>query len=502
MKNKLVILLLSCLILGSCAKDKSPGLIIFHTNDVQGFYWPRQNSDNEGQLAGGLAVLKNMLSAQPESYLLFDSGDIFSKTEVGQLNKLEGAVKLFNKIGYSAATLSAADLALGWDAVEAAISKASFPVVISNLKNRDGSQPAAVKPYIILQAANTKIAVLGLISRADFPKIPRNNGLSVLDEAQTLRELLPKMQDEGAKIIIVLSSLGFEVEGAKNRIDEKALAEDFPEVTLILGGNADFSAPAGAEVISKTILTRQKSMLNYAGKITLKLNKSGQQNGFNYEQILLGVDDYGQDPDVQQSVDEMLGALHKRAAYKIAEVKTPLNIDFNGPSPLGVYAARCIKNWGRTEAALVNSDAFVSGLEAGAVTDISLNSAMPFNDRVMFIKMRGDELKNALEHTLEAQSNWPQTDGLKIIYDANAPLGKKIKRLIINGAPAQDARVYSITTTDHIVAGGFGHAEFINVYEFKNTDRTLRDILRWCLSRQKEINPPDVNDWQKYAQVH
>ncbi len=111
--------------------------------------------------------------------------------------------------------------------------------------------------------------------------------------------------------------------------------------------------------------------------------------------------------------------------------------------------------------------------------------------------MRGDELKNALEHSIETKNNWPQTSGLNIVYNPSAPLGKKIKKFYINGAPAQNERLYSVSVSDHIVAGGMGHDEFLNVFEFKKTDRTVRDILRWCLSRDKEVSLAPQDNWKE-----
>ena len=34
-------------------------------------------------------------------------------------------------------------------------------------------------------------------------------------------------------------------------------------------------------------------------------------------------------------------------------------------------------------------------------------------------------------------------------------------------------------------------------FEFKNTDRTVRDILRWCLSREKEVSSAPQDNWKE-----
>lgn len=495
MKIKNFALFLFTILALGCGGKGGAVIDIYHTNDIQGFYWSRPYSENDNKPTGGFAALKNMLEAGDSAHLLFDSGDSFSKTQEGQINKLEGAIKLFNQLDYTAITLSAADLALGWDIVEPALALAKFPVVITNLKNADGSTPRHIKPYVMVNINKIKIAVLGLVSKADYPAIQRNAGIKVTDELAALRETLPKVQEQNPDIIILLSSLGFEVQSDKPRADEKEIAEEFAEINLILGGNGGISAD-GAEKIAGAIVTRSQTMLSEVDLIKLSLNTDKEITSFQYTPIIIDAQKYGEDAELKKDIDAMRSLVSRRKSYTIAQVTDELSYFADKPSQIGEYAAQCIRTWGKTDAGIVNSDAFLGGLPKGAVTAVSLNTIMPFNDRVMFIKIRGDELKNALEYTLDLKNNWPQAAGLYITYDMQAPLGAKIKSMHINGERVQNSRLYSISVTDHIVAGGFGHNEFLNVFEFKNTDRTLRDIVRWCLNRERTVGPPALKSWK------
>lgn len=496
MRYFLPFILAGAAFLNACGSDSGTKLDIFHTNDIQGFYWDRNSAENENRPTGGIAVLKSMLSSQERPYMLFDSGNTFSKTQVGKQYKLDGAVQLMNKLGYTAATLSPADLALGWDVVESGLKKANFPVVVSNLENKNGSQPRYVKKYIIAEKNGIKAAVLGVISKKDFPDTLRNSSLSVKDEISSLKALLPEIEKHHPDIIILLSSIGFDLDLNNQKIDEKTLAEELPELTIILGGNSDVSG-SESEEISKTLVTRCPAMLFEVSKIELSFNRNKQLSSYKLEQTVLDKDSFGQDEDLAAEIQAMRQSALKTTGRKIASLGIALPTYTDRPSPLGAYTAQCIKRWGKNELGIINSDAFLNGFEQGPLSEVQLGNAMPFNDRVMFVKMRGDELKNALEYSIATKNNWPQTAGLKVVYDADAPLGEKIKKLYINGAPVQAERLYAISLSDHIVAGGMGHNEFINVFEFKNTDRTLRDILRWCLNRDKEILSVTQDGWKE-----
>lgn len=488
---------LLCIILLTCAcakREEGAAITIYHTNDIQGFYWARNFADNDNKETGGVPALKEMLDKQPQGFLLFDSGDSFSKTQEGQIGKLEGAINLMNKTGYTAATLSAADFTLGWDNMEPALAKANFPVIISNLKNADGTQPKHIQKYFIMRHGDVKIALLGVLSKKAFPKIQRNAHLKVSDELETLKALIPRVQEEGADIIILLSSLGFELD-EDQKPDETTIAEEIPEINIILGGNADISTD-GYERVSNTYISRADPMLTEVEKITLRINDNRRITSYANEQIRLDKATFGEDEHLAEAVAQLRAAVKKITGRRVATLPSALESHQGKQSPLGVYTADCIRRWAYNDIGIINSDLFLVDFPKGVITEVDLLNSIPFNDRVMLVKMRGDELKNTLEHTLEFANSWPQTAGINVVYNPEEPFGKRIKKITVNNNPLRDNALYTISTSDHIVAGGFGHNEFLNVFEFKNTDRTVRDIARWCLARQKDFTPPQTNQWQ------
>ena len=494
--KKLFLLAIICAGLTACADKQNVSLTIFHTNDIQGFYWDRNYAENDNKLSGGFAVLKNMLAARQDDYLLFDSGDTFSGTQEGQLGKLEGAIKIMNRVGYSAATLSAADFALGSDLIEPALAKAEFPIVVSNIEKKDGTPLKNTKKFIIIKKNNLKIAVLGVVSKGDFPAVQRTADLQIADEIDSIRNLLPQLRQKNVNLIILLSSLGLEVDSDKPRTDEKNIAEEIPEINLILGGNAELSSTT-SEQIAKTFITRAEPMLSEVAKTTVTFNKNNMIAGYKDEAIVLDEASFGKDAAVQELIDHARNAVKKITGRRITTLIADMDNAADKPSSLGSFTAQCIRRWGHTDIGIINSDAFVTGLKQGPLTEVDLQNSVPYNDRVMFLNMRGDEFKNALEYSLEAKSNWPQSAGLNVVYNPKEPLGSKIKKITVNGQPLVDGALYSISASDHIVAGGFGHDEFLNVFEFKNTDRTVRDIMRWCFYMDKNLQSAKPDSWKE-----
>lgn len=494
MRKIFALLILGLLLFSACAKEQKV-LTFYHTNDIEGFFWARNNPGIDNKPAGGMAVLKNFLDNQEKPFLLFDSGNTFAATPEGQLGKMQNAVFMMNMLGYTAATLSPQDLSLGIDAIMPALQAAKFPIIVSNLKAANGSELKNIKSFEIIDFEDIKIGIVGLMPSSTLKKDQRNANIKIEDEIRTLQKILPILQEKGAQIIVLLSSIGYDLQGDKTTIDEKTLAEEFPQINLILGGNSNIS-PLEPQEISGVYIARSKENLESVQETTLILDKNNKINRIESNPILLEEEIFGQNSQMLEIINPLRQTISKSQSNKITTLEESLETSLKQPSTLGYYSAQCIKTWGKTEIGLLNSDVFITGLHKGTISQADLQDAIPYDDRVMFIKMRGDDLKNALETTLQNPNNWPQTAGLEVTYDLNAPKGSKIKSIKVNKIPLKNEQIYSISATDHIMAGGFGNDEFLNMYEFKNTDRTLRDILRWCLSKQKSITPQEPKEWK------
>ena len=134
-----------------------------------------------------------------EDFLFFDSGKFFSNTREGRLAKMEGTFTLLKDIPYKAITLSAEDFIFGFADVKEGLSKIKYPVIISNLTSFDGSAISKIKKQLVFDYKGIKIGVLGVLSKADFDKLPRTIGLKATSEIETLKPMIAKMQEELAK---------------------------------------------------------------------------------------------------------------------------------------------------------------------------------------------------------------------------------------------------------------------------------------------------------------
>ena len=182
-----------------------------------------------------------------------------------------------------------------------------------------------------------------------------------------------------------------------------------------------------------------------------------------------------------------------RPAGKLAQKLTG---NLEGESALGDWAADCVRKWAKADAAVLNADSLRADLPAGTVTQYDLYELYPYADHITFLDMKGAALRNALEEGLNVPHNFAQISGLRADYNPDAPAGKRIRYITINGAPLSSTAVYRVAVTDHMLAGGAGHDGFIDSLEFKNTQVEMRTVLRLCLSGGKEASVPALGRWR------
>ena len=477
---KLRILILLCLLFCAC-NGKKPPLEIYHTGSISGYFYSQARGE-ENKNVGGLPALKSLLAKKQTPFLLFDSGNLFSVTREGQFAKLSGSLKLLSALPYNAITLSAEDFKYGTADIENALKTNKIPIVISNLRTQNNQLPRGIKGSLIIDFDKLKIGVLGVISKSDFDKLGRTNGLKVLDEIETLKTQVENLKKENVNIIIILSSLG--VERQDKAPDDKILAEELPEIDIILGlGNK-------AELDNiKTITDQAPENLQQISALKLHFNKNKQITSYERENTVLDTDSTGEDENLLKEVNVIKQQVAKTQTRHITKLSVYLDGQGQNP-PLATYTAACLKRWGKTDISLVNLEIFGEGLPQGDVTEDNLYRAFPFDDKVMFLKLYGRDLLNTLQNNLNG--NRPAVlNGIQVFYDE----GKNIRKVLINGKPLQKEQLYDIALPDHLISTP-AYEDLLNMYEFKNTDRTVRDIVSWCLNRKNtEFN--NESAWQK-----
>jgi 2',3'-cyclic-nucleotide 2'-phosphodiesterase (5'-nucleotidase family) len=208
---------------GADVKDASI-INIIHTNDLHGNLDP---NDGRGGMAYVAGKIKELRSENPNS-LLVDAGDIAYAPPYSEKNRFNPMVVIMNEIGYDA--MGTGNHEFQWEArkfggpdgnpnpgltdnLKELTEHAGFPVLCANVV-RKGSDtaPGYLKPYVIQKVGDVNVGVVGVVTKKmatdAHPLVA--DGWQVMDQADTLNKVVPKMKQEGADVIVVIShdSLG------------------------------------------------------------------------------------------------------------------------------------------------------------------------------------------------------------------------------------------------------------------------------------------------------
>ena len=181
--RKIVPLLLLILVLitscntNSMEKTKDIHLKIFETTDVHGALFPMDllnKQPRQGSLAQVFTYLKKERSADAESVILLDNGDLLQGDPSMYFYnyEMQDSVHLLSQImnimDYDAATIGNHDIEAGHAVYDKFVKEINFPWLAANAIQKKDSTPY-FKPYTILERKGIRIAVLGMVT----PSIPK-----------------------------------------------------------------------------------------------------------------------------------------------------------------------------------------------------------------------------------------------------------------------------------------------------------------------------------------
>jgi 2',3'-cyclic-nucleotide 2'-phosphodiesterase/3'-nucleotidase len=237
-----------------------------HMNLVDHDYYQDKPTEEFGLVR--TATLIKAARAEVKNTLLFDNGDLLQGSPLGDYvatvkplapGQVHPAHKLMRALRYDAANVGNHEFNYGLPFLGQALASAGFPYVNANIYTDDGRGAPGVAnaytPYVILERTfsdeagaprKLKVGVIGFVP----PQVmlwDRGNLLGRVvarDIVETARLFVPRMQAEGADIIVAIAHSGFE-RGETVFFAENAVARlaEVPGVDAILFGHSHGEFP-------------------------------------------------------------------------------------------------------------------------------------------------------------------------------------------------------------------------------------------------------------------
>ncbi|MFT9849031.1 bifunctional metallophosphatase/5'-nucleotidase [Aneurinibacillus sp. REN35] len=469
-------------------------LHILHTNDLHSHF------EEMPHISTGLKTLRLALQEKGEAVVTVDVGDHMDRMSLKTEATLGKAnIDVLNETGYDIAMIGNNEgLTLPRDAFDCLYDQAAFPVVCANLFDvRSGKRPDFLQPYLRKQYGDLTVGWIGVT--ASFPSVYELLGLTTSDPIQAVAEGVAALRSS-VDVIVVLSHIGYG--------KDVELAQQVEGIDLILGAHTHTYLEAG-ERIGSTLICQTGKFGQYIGHVTVAYNKQTKT----ITKICASCHSsrqYVPDEKVTQVIATHLGQAESMMGEVIASVTHDLPVSWEEESPLATLLASGLRSWVDAEVGLVNSGTLLFSLPKGDITRKDLLAVCPHPINPCRMKLTGEQLLGVLEEALDASVihkevrgfgfrgkviGWLGVDGADIYYDRTAAVGKRIRRVEIQGTMLQKDRIYTVGIIDMFTFGVVfpifkqGTETMFYLPEF------LRDVLGKQLQNEQAVQDAACRHW-------
>jgi 5'-nucleotidase len=554
-------LILFLIALSGCSSSLPPAavpvapvhVVIVGTTDVHGWFdghTEQVKNTTTSVRYGGFDVLASYVealrSANGNRVILIDSGDLFQGTLESNLFEGEPVIRAYNALGYTASAVGNHEFDYGpvgpdsvvrgpgqdpLGALERNAGLARFPFLSANMVEKaTGKTPAWARPWIMVDAAGAKIAVVGL-STPDTPNTTVYSNVSALaftDPVEAVIRSSREARAAGADAVVVAGHMGGRCTDLQDvhdvaSCDQKQEAMQFlaalpagtidayfgghthaqmrefvngvPAVQALPFGTA-FSTidlwvdPAAHHAVASRSEMRPHTMVCtdvYRGTVSC----DPRQAPATIELVPRVFE--GQTIHADARVTAIIQPYLEQVAQKKNEllgIRTAARFTraYETESTLGDVLADALRDVTGADVALVNSGGIRAPLPAGDLKFADIFDVSPFDNFVAVATMTGADIREALRITATGERGILQVSGIRYTIDRTKDAGKPIPQrdrvtavTLANGAPLDPNALYRVAMPDFLATGGEGLAPVMQRIPKEriafDQNRTLRDAF-------------------------
>lgn len=420
-------------------------------------------SDDKGR--GGFAKLAAVVKqerARGIPMLFCHAGDTFSPSLMSGFDQGAHIVELTNMVKPDVFVPGNHEFDFGKDNYLKLMGQSNFPYFGANLRMADGSAVPGMKDAAIFTLGPIKVGVVGL-ALAATPGMSQPGDLKFLPEMEALRTQAAALRRDSADVVVAVTHTDREMDYAimRSRL-----------VDVLLTGH-DHDLAIGFD--GKTVMVESNEEGNFVTAIDFVATVTGEGKdrkvAWSPSFRVHDSSTFDPDPEVLAVVKRYESTLSKELDAEIGTSRTELDsrsaIVRSQEAAIGNLIADAIKSSTGAEVAITNGGGIRGNKQYPAGVQLArrdILTELPFGNATSMVELSGADLRAALENgvsLLESRGGrFPQVAGLKVEFDARAPVGSRVVSVQVNGEPVDPARRYKVATNNFMLAGGDGYSAF------------------------------------------
>ncbi|HEL1613938.1 TPA: bifunctional metallophosphatase/5'-nucleotidase [Streptococcus suis] len=415
---------------------------ILHTNDMHSYM---ENFPKKAQL---IADIRTRNEKEGVPTFVFDSGDLFSGNIFFNMYRGVKEIELMNQIGCQAMTLGNHEFDHGDELLSRLDDYAQFPIVSSNLSYQDveaADELVPLEDVLEFDMNGQSLYVLGLTTLETQEVASPSDKVLFEDPRKALRRLVDQIMKANPQAhLVLLSHMGYD--------EDLALAKEFPEVNVILGGHTHTILREPTQLGSVSIC-QAGQYGRFVGHLSLRCFADGRYEVLAYD--LIEVEQLTEeDRGVEAIIDQMRSERDAAFSQPIATLTQTLDGEREsirqGQSSLAPIICQALFERAgqlglQADGAVINGFGIRASLSAGPIFYSDLVKVLPFSKRVLLVAIKGSDLVASLKTGLHPQMWGIVPDGAD---------------LLVNGRAVESDRVYQIVTNSFVWSGKDNYDDF------------------------------------------
>lgn len=463
-------------------------LIILHSNDTHDHLVPydTRKLKSLGGIARRATIIKKERSQNADKVLVLDAGDTFQGTPIFNFFHGEADYAAMDAAGYDATTVGNHDLDDGLANLLRQHKGRRFRLINTNLVDERTGKPI-FQPVWIVERAGLKVGIFGVLGQGSaWHAVARKHqqGMKVLDEVAVARKTVEELRGMGAEFIVMLSHSGFE--------EDKKLASQVEGIHVIIGGHSHTKVDSPVAVRNgtwTTLVAQAYQWGEYLGRMELVVDggKIVSSNGY----LVPVAGDTPEDPEVARIVTSYYAKLPIDIRQVIGHA--PEGISRDGcrerDCAMGNWAADLLRSRAGGDIAILNSGGLRADILPGAVTIGDLFMVFPFENVVVKLDLKGDQIRRLLDKAASGEISMLQVSGLSFRIENGRATDIKVGQALLD-----PEKTYRVTTIDYLAQGGDRYTVFTEgdpeARRFENTGTLLRDVVIEAVKANPTLRVP------------
>ena len=442
-------------------QEPSGEVRLLHDTHFHGRFGEPDAAENIANYVG----LVQRVAGNDARALRLGNGDDLASSVLSSVFDGEHMVDALNAGGLDYDTYGNHDFDMGPATLRERVAGSEFTWTSANaLDERTGEVFAAeqgAKRYALTTVGDVTVGITGIINEQapEITSIGENTRIQA--PADALHEVVPRMREDGAHAVVVLSHVASPV--------AEELAAEVSGVDAIVGDHAAavFEQP---KVIDGTIVSAVGDGFEFLGELTLDVEQGAVQGfEFTLHETAAAVETESFQPSqpVEAVVDSYLSRLDEQLGVVVGESTVPLDartdVVRSRESNLGNFIADTLRKNTDADVALMNGGGIRSDTRypTGRITKKEIVNVLPFPNNSVELEVTGKTLLAALENGVsevgEGAGRFPQVSELSYTYDPTRPVGDRIVAATTGGEPIDPDASYTLATNDFVADGGDGY---------------------------------------------